>query len=172
MTINIKESVKREVAEWKENGVEVVLYGLTPNSNRETILVYEIPVDVFAELDIFDLDTKKMEVAKVRTRGSQKVWDICSKFPVVATLDRVKTVAESKKTNLNVGEYVEMLLTDKTAYETKRNNVRCSSDGIYNKKNVQIKVSVTSWKDLGNGKFKNNSTSTVTVVPHSRCVIE
>ena len=94
MTINIKESVKREVAEWKANGVEFVLYGLTPKSNRDNIVMYEIPVDVFAELDIFDLDTKKMEVAKVRTRGSQKVWDICSSFPIVATLNRNEVVTE------------------------------------------------------------------------------
>lgn len=172
MTINIKESVKREVAEWKENGVEFVLYGLTPNSNRENIVMYEIPVDVFAELDIFSLDCKDVEKAKVRTRGSQQVWDICASFPIVATLNRNEVVTECKKVGLNVGEYVEMILTNKSTTETKQNNERCSSDGIVNGKNVQIKVSVTSWKDLGNGKFKNNSTSSVTVVPHNRCVIE
>lgn len=172
MTINIKESVKREVAEWKANGVEFVLYGLTPNSNRDNIVMYEIPVDVFADLDIFSLDCKDVEKAKIRTRGSQQVWDICSSFPIVATLNRNEVVTECKKIGLNVGEYVEMILTEKSATATKQNNERCSSDGIVNGKNVQIKVSVTSWKDLGNGKFKNNSTSSVTVVPHNRCIIE
>ena len=166
--VNIKESVKNEVNVWVENGVECVLFAVTPNIDN--VEVFEIPVEVFAELDIFELTKNaKKYTYKVVSRGTKKVQKILADFPCVATFNRKKVVELAKQNNVNNGEIIEMLLTDKTRDEVKSNNKRGSSDGFFNGKNVQIKSSITTYNEKTG---KNNSTSRTTIVESENCVVE
>ena len=164
--INVKSSVKNEVAEWEKNGVEYVLFAVTPNITN--IEVYEIPINEFAELDIFEITkVAKKDLYKVVSRGTKKTQKILANFPCVATFDRKTTVEKAKVEKVNNGEMIEMILTNKTAEEVKKNNKRGSNDGFFNGKCVQIKSSITTYNETTG---KNNSTGRTTIVENEHCI--